>query len=67
MAGMTKLQMNGFRDRLSELDHVLGQCYGQVDVATTCLELQGQFGMDFKDGGAQSRGVPVRKRKLKRI
>jgi hypothetical protein len=67
MAGMTELQMAGFRDRLSELDCTLGRCYGQVDVATACLELQGQFGMDFANEVPLKKAVPARNGRLKRI
>lgn len=67
MAGMTDRQMTGFRDRLSELDRALGRCFGRVDVPTACLELQGQFGVDFTDGVPQNKGVRARNGKLKRI
>lgn len=67
MARLTDKQMGGFRGRLTELDRALGRCYGNVDVAAACLELQGQFGVDFTNGGAQNERVPTRNRKLKWI
>ncbi|WP_143133009.1 cyclic GMP-AMP synthase DncV-like nucleotidyltransferase [Pseudoduganella namucuonensis] len=67
MAGMTNRKMAGFRERLSELDRALAQCYGQVDVSAACLELQGQFGVGFTNTVSQNKGVPARKGKLKRI
>ena len=67
MAGMTERQMAGFRDRLSELDRALGQCYGQVDVQAACSGLQGQFGVEFPNGVPQDRGVRARNAKSKRI
>lgn len=60
MAGMTDRQMAEFRDRLSELDQALGRCFGPVEVANACLELQGQFGIDFPYEGAHASVVPPR-------
>ena len=65
MAGMTDRQMAGFRERLSDLDRALGQCYGQVDVSAACLELQGQFGLDFTNEARADKRV--RNGKLERL
>jgi hypothetical protein len=67
MAGMTKRQMAGFRERLSGLDRALERCYGQVDVSAACLELQSQFGADFANGVPGKDGTSARNGRMRRI